>query len=274
MKFTLKVLSGNLFPINYNYPLSAILYKLLKFGSNDFAEFLHNIGFKQDGKTYKLFTFGLKFNDKVKANKTHLILSGDQISLLVSSPLVDSFLKSLIVGSFVNEKIQLISGGTNVLLQIEQIEMLPTPNFSKETKFYPISPLVIGTKKEVDGETKPYYFRYYDNINEIERVFNNNLINKYELVTHSKYVGENLVFSWDTDYINDRLKRNKRVTKLINNKIHGNEINIKANEIPFSLIGNTDLMKIGYECGFGSQNSLGFGLTEIREEREQILEDR
>jgi len=273
-KFTLKIVGEKLFPLNYNYALSAIIYKLLRFGSKEFSNFLHNVGFKLDGKTYKLFSFGIKFNDKVKANRNHLLLSDDKVFLYVTSPLVDDFLRNLVVGSLLNENIPLFTNGTKTLLKIEQIEVVPAPNFTDEMKFFPISPLVLGTKVEIDNELKTYYLRFDDDLNEIKRIFNSNLKNKYELINRSEYLGEDLDFNWDTDFINDRLQRNKNVTKLINNRIRGQIIKIKAIDIPFTLKGNIDLMKIGYETGFGSQNSLGCGLFEVRNIKNKIMEDK
>jgi CRISPR-associated endoribonuclease Cas6 len=269
----LKIVGEKQFPLNYNYPLSAIIYKLLRFGSKDFSSFLHDIGFKLDGKTYKLFSFGIKFNDKVRANRTHLLLSDDKVFLYVTSPLVDDFLKNLVVGSFLNENIPLFTNGTKTLLRIEQIELVPAPIFSDEMKFFPISPIVMGTKVEIGDKLKPYYLRYDDDLDEIKRIFNSNLRNKYELINGSEYLGEDLDFNWDTGFVNERLQRNKYVTKLINNRIRGKIIQIKAIDIPFTLKGNSDLIKIGYESGFGSQNSLGCGLFEVKSYK-NIMEDK
>ncbi|MBN2244972.1 MAG: CRISPR-associated endoribonuclease Cas6, partial [Candidatus Aminicenantes bacterium] len=40
-------------------------------------------------------------------------------------------------------------------------------------------------------------------------------------------------------------------------------INIKAFEAPFIIRANPELIKIGYQCGFGEKNSAGFGCVEI-----------
>jgi CRISPR-associated endoribonuclease Cas6 len=46
-------------------------------------------------------------------------------------------------------------------------------------------------------------------------------------------------------------------------KNHEHPIEIIANEIPFTLSGNSELIKVGYECGFGEKNSTGFGMVEL-----------
>ena len=52
IKLKLKSDSSSL-TYNYNYPLSVAIYKLLNFGSNEFAAFLHDKGYMLNGKAYK-----------------------------------------------------------------------------------------------------------------------------------------------------------------------------------------------------------------------------
>ncbi len=45
-------------PLNYQYPLSAWIYKVLENGDHDFSKFLHEHGYRHDSnKAFKLFTF-------------------------------------------------------------------------------------------------------------------------------------------------------------------------------------------------------------------------
>lgn len=45
---------GGKLPINYQYPLSAAIYRILSKGDREYARFLHEEGY---GKGYKFFTF-------------------------------------------------------------------------------------------------------------------------------------------------------------------------------------------------------------------------
>ena len=76
-------------PMNYQYPVSAWIYKVLARGDNQFSEFLHEQGFRMENqKTFKLFTFSnfmfpthsfgvIKGTDRMEifADKARLILS-------------------------------------------------------------------------------------------------------------------------------------------------------------------------------------------------------
>ncbi len=60
-------------PMNYQYPVSAWIYKVLARGDNQFSEFLHEQGFcMENQKTFKLFTFS---NFMFPTDKARQILS-------------------------------------------------------------------------------------------------------------------------------------------------------------------------------------------------------
>jgi CRISPR/Cas system endoribonuclease Cas6 (RAMP superfamily) len=44
-------------PLNYHYPLSAAIYRLLRFGSAEFSSFLHDTGCKSGDRTCKFFSY-------------------------------------------------------------------------------------------------------------------------------------------------------------------------------------------------------------------------
>lgn len=59
-KLTLQILShtlGRELPINYQYELSAAIYRILSRSDKDYSLWLHENGFIAGGKRFKLFTF-------------------------------------------------------------------------------------------------------------------------------------------------------------------------------------------------------------------------
>jgi len=64
-------------------------------------------------------------------------------------------------------------------------------------------------------------------------------------------------------------KRNNLVSKKVQDKLreesHSNSLDIKIPAImcPFVATGSLELIKFGYECGFGELNSAGFGMVRI-----------
>lgn len=248
--------------LNYNYPLSAAIYKLLKLGSAEFSEFLHSVGYKDSGKTYKLFTFALRFS-KFQIINNSIKLLEPKAELFISSPLIDNFIKNFVIGTFTEQKIEIIADDIKTSFSIEQMESLPEIQFSNKMKFVALSPLIISTKKEFNGNLKQYYFRYYDSIDEINRVLNVNLNNKYRILNNKDYKGDGVKIRWDKNYITLMEKKKKRLTKKITVKKGKTSIDLIGNQLPFEIEGDPVLIKVGYECGFCEKNGLGFGFVAL-----------
>ena len=264
MRMLLKLKAHNKYITpNYNYQLSSAIYNLLRLGSSEFAEFLHTTGYKQNKRTYKLFTFSLQF-DKISIEKGKIKLLSPRASLYIDSAITDDFITNFVLGSFGAQTIHLQFGKELVTFEIEQAETLPEPQFGETAKFKLLSPIVLSTMKDTEVSINTYYLRYNDDMEEINRILNQNLINKYELIHNSPYNGGAVKLSWDDEYIKRRKARGKRLTKKISVLKSGERpIEIVGNEIPFTLTGSPELMKVGYSCGFGEKNSMGFGMAEV-----------
>jgi CRISPR-associated endoribonuclease Cas6 len=66
-----------------------------------------------------------------------------------------------------------------------------------------------------------------------------------------------LKFEFDQNYIRKR-GGVERISKLVQFK----ETNIKAYQAPFRVSGSSELIELGWDCGFGNANSQGFGMVE------------
>ena len=101
----------NLLPLNYQYELSAWIYKVLHYGSPDFSRWLHDHGFLNDRKQFRLFTFS---NLAIPERK----VMGDRLS--------------------------------QVPFRVVAVEAMPEPEFRVTMTFTAISPLLISFKKPED----------------------------------------------------------------------------------------------------------------------------
>ncbi len=249
--------ADSLLPINYQYQLSSAIYKLLKFGSEEFAQFLHDRGYPLNGRAYKLFTFAMKF-ERFKIENDKIRLISPAAHLFVTSPLIDDFIKNFVIGTFEKQILEIISPLATTEFFIRQIETLPEPNFNDEMKFILLSPLVLSTKKEFNGALKQYYLRANDTA-DINRVLTNNLINKYAIVYNSKLKIDELNLTWDDTYLRTHPRTTKKITIDENGESPIDVIGLQA---PFTITGDQRLIKLGYECGFGEKNSMGFGMAD------------
>jgi CRISPR-associated endoribonuclease Cas6 len=257
--------NSKLFPFNYNYHFSSAIYKLLQFGSPEFSEFLHESGYKIEGKSYKLFTFALEFSKKPFIIDNMISLREQKIYLHISSPLISGFIENFVMGTLHKGLIDIQIENLKLALYINEVTSLAEPEIKSEVKIHLLSPMVLSAGYFENEKIKEKYLLHTDNINTVTSTLNKNLINKFQLIHNQKYEGDLLKFNWDQKYINDRSSKNQKVTRKISIIKSGlRPVEIKANMIPFYLDGNPELIKVGLDTGFGAKNSMGFGMGEIR----------
>lgn len=195
LKLKLKLVSTyNKVPINYNYNFSAAIYLLLKFGSEEFSRFLHDVGYKADGRKFKLFTFAVSYKS-IKLAGNDLELIEPYAYLYVSSPLIDTFINNFVLGTFHKQNIFINSNNESAKFEIEQVEAEPKRNFNTEEKFKLYSPLVCSTMTEKDGKLVQYYYRYDDK--GLAEGIKNNLIHKYKALHQQEPHVEFFEFEFD-----------------------------------------------------------------------------
>ncbi len=250
---SLQAQPGTVLPAHYNYPLSAAVYSLLRFGSNEFADFLHDIGFRLNGRSYKMFTFALRF-DQMRFEGNTIRMLAPHADLFISSPLVEEFINSVVLGTFEQQSIRI----GRAEFAVERIETLFVPQFGNREKFTLLSPIVLSTKRERDGKPHQYYLRPEDGA-DINRVLTNNLAHKYEILTGLPPVDAAVELIWDEQY----LARHERVTRRVTIEEGGRAIDIIGVHAPFMLQGAPELIQVGYECGFGEKNAMGFGMAKM-----------
>jgi CRISPR-associated endoribonuclease Cas6 len=248
--------------------LRSIIYDFLNAANYAFAEFLHNQGYKSySGKIFKLFVFSdLKCKIKCIKNNRLFIIS-DYVEWYISSP-IDDLIRYLVHGLFKKNNDIIID---NKKFIVENVEVLQVPSFKIQDNyavsyFKMMSPMVLSTKKKIDGKLKQYYYRFDENFS---TQLLNNLKEKYFTVTGKKNNCTDLFFEFDKDYIIYQLKNNRKLSKLRHiNKWNQktkrfDDIMVKGIFCPFKIKTDPELIRIGYECGFGEKNSTGFGMVDL-----------
>ena len=251
-------------PINYQYPLSAAIYKILYSASSEYADFLHEKGYiSEKGKPLKLFTFSYLSIPKVSFKNNMLLMYGaPPCALFVSSPLIEEFIQNFVVGLFSNQEIAIGNQQTVGRFVINQVESMAAPEFSDSENFKCLSPFVLSTMKMKNDRLMPHYYRPDDP--ELGEAIRGNLIQKYQTVYKKKPENDRLVFELDKDFVSRKGGLDK-VTKLITIKENNEkeQTKIKAIFSPFSLAGSAELMQIAWEAGIGNYCSQGFGMVDV-----------
>src|SRR5579872_3104178 len=204
-------------------------------------------------KRFKLFVFSTlrvpKSRRRVEGDR--LWLAPGPVEWLWGSPVEDFLLHSatglLTAGSAVRVG--------SVGLTIAEVQTLPSPALRPETRFTCLTPIVAGMARE-DGSTE--YLRPFEDVAFSEAV-RRNLRRKYELLYGGPPEDDRLKLTFDAGYL-------ARDAHGGTKKIRYKEIDVIGAFAPFVLAGSTELMRVGYDAGFGEKNGGGFGMAEVREE--------
>jgi CRISPR-associated endoribonuclease Cas6 len=280
-------------PINYNYFLTSLIYKIIHNSSEDYSAFLHDEGYKlgESKKGFKLFTYSMLKSKKIKIDGEKIIFLNSHVEWQISSPL-DNFIQHLVTGVFAEGQGIEIKPGLNSLSSlnvssrflIERVETLSKPEFKKTMRFTCLSPITVSKvtgsptlekggeggfygkaskdsprplreRVSVRGNTEKPRCHYLRPWEDgFSEAIKNNLIKKCNLVHGKDIEDSDFKIKIDTDYMN---KKSGKITKNINFK----GTNIIGFMSPFEVSGNPELIEIGYEAGFGEKGSMGFGMV-------------
>lgn len=235
-------------PLNYNHAVASLIYDTLGNASNDFAARLHDEGFHAGARRFKLFTFSRLKPRRSSVKDNRLVLEDPIITLQISSPVAE-FVEHFVTGLFQGDSFTI--AGAHFTLQ--QAETLPAPAFNERMSFRALSPITETTNEE--GQKHARYLNPADNWS---KIIQQNLIHKYQALYGHPPANECLLWTWDQAYIAEAEKRGRRLSVLTD--IRG--IKVRGWLAPFTVEGSLELIEMGYEAGFGSRNSMGFGMAE------------
>lgn len=227
-------------PFNYNHILSAIIYN--KIADLNFANELHS------SKSFKFFTFSQIYIPKRRIVKDGIIAKDGVISFYISSP-NDFLIKSLVDGFLEDSEISF----QNQKLTIQKIEALKTPEFSSKSEFKTLAPIIVRTKKEIDGELKIWDLAPSD---KFFKSLENNLIKKYIKFNNLTKTDKKINIYSDMNFV----KRKRISINKGNATTHH-----RAYMMDLILEGDLDLIEFAYDVGIGEKNSMGFGMVKLLE---------
>ena len=247
IKITCDIGEGIRLPINYNYFLTGTIYGFLGESDPEYAHFLHQDGYEVEDRRFKLFTFSqLMAKRKIQDDQIHF---RSPLTWCVSSSqqlFLENFAAALMQAGILQIE--------RHRLRVQNVEVLPPPRFGPQMTFLCLSPITMSTKRERDDRLSTHYCLPDDP--QFSELVRQNLIRKYEAVYQHPPREKSFAMTFDQAYID---KKKGRVTRLVDFK----GTKIRGVLAPFHVIGAPELIHIGYECGFGDKNSMGFGMVEV-----------
>ncbi|MFQ6059730.1 MAG: CRISPR-associated endoribonuclease Cas6, partial [Thermoplasmata archaeon] len=189
---------------------------------------------------YRHYCFSnLIFEDRVRHkkglmfNKAHFVLSSPE----------DSFLRAFTEGLLLYPEFKL--QGRRIC--VRSVEILPSIEFGERVRFVTLSPIILKTKRMVDGELKerelyPREGKWHENLH-------SNLVARFE-----DFYGrppEKDFF----EVIKIRSFKGKRI------KIAGDYR--RCSLLDFDVQASEELIRFAYDAGLGEKNAMGFGCVEV-----------
>ena len=248
LKIIIDVADRLTLPINYTPLLTGVIYRFLAESDAEYATFLHDEGYTAGAKRFKLFTFSqlMAKQRRITEGRIHF---GSTLAWYVSSP-VERFLSHFADTLLTRGRLSL---GRREL-QIKDVSIPRIPRFQTQMRFRCLSPIVMSTVRQRDGEQTTHYCLPDDP--KLSELIRQNLMRKHEAIYGQPPNEDALTFQFDQNYID---KKHGRVTRLVDFK----GTKIRSILAPFYVSGSVALIQTGYECGFGVKNSIGFGMAEV-----------
>ena len=234
-----KIDSPLVLPINYNYILQSALYDAMK-GRTNINDFIHDSGFENNNRTFKMFTFSM-LRGKYRIEDKKIIFYED-VSFEVRSK------ESVILR---NIKESLERNGITYINQHYDVQNINVYDYEVEAEEMMIrmrTPICVHETYMEEGTSKTRYYSPWDD--EFEKRINENFRNKYESYTMNKPESS---ISIEPVQVN---AKDKLVTKY-------KGIYISAWKGEYRLKGERKYLDFLYQVGLGEKNAQGFGMFDV-----------
>jgi CRISPR-associated endoribonuclease Cas6 len=250
---------NQLLTFNYQYPLSAWIYGIIRKGDKVFSDFLHEKGYTTDqGKNFKLFCFsGLRFPKGLakKSNKepAYMLINARKAWLDVSFYLPEQ-LEPFVAGLFKQQEAFIGDKKHVVKMQVKNVEMRKEPEFDADETYTCKTKTAVVLGENTDGAKHEQY------IIPVSPTYSG--LMKNSMIDKCKSVGMKNVKADDINFEVQKVK-----TKPVLQRIKAGteqETKVKGFYYEFNLQAPTEVMKLLYSTGIGSMNSLGFGMWEVK----------
>lgn len=227
-------------PIHYNHIAQAAIYNSI---DAELAAFLHEKGFLDGKRTFKMFAFSLLRGLFAIDKSQNSIKFTNEIQLTVSSP-VDEFCQSLVNTLLTRGYIRLGESEAAV----EKVYAQKFKVEKEEVPLWTLSPVVLySTLLRPDGRKYTCYFQPGEP--DYDRLLNSNLQKKYKAL-----------FGTEPPAGEVRAKAlGRQRMHIINYK----GIIIKGYSGKLLLTGPIPLLQLAVDAGLGGKNAQGFGCVEI-----------
>ncbi len=240
-------------PMNYQYYLSAWIYKVIGQADPEFSNFLHSQGYSNGHKSFKLFGYSpLSFGKPVLWKEKSLFeIQENQLSVNISFCLSEAAEK-FIIGLFNNQQLYIGDRFNGLDLQVSSVERLPENIHAETASYRALSPVVVSVLPE--GKKYPDYLNPENE--SYEALLRQNLVNKFNSIPGNVPIETISPFRFG-------LQSSPR-SKLVTIKPYTPEQSkVRGFVFEFTLTCPVKIHHLILAAGIGEKNSMGCGWVEV-----------
>lgn len=240
-------------PMDYQYYISAWIYKVLKQADAEFASFLHEKGYGQsETKLYKLFCFSrLNFGKpKLWKEKKLFEIAAHEIRLQISFD-VNEAATNFIKGLFMQQEFYLGDKFNGIDFKVSNVAALPEPDFNETMNYRLQTPWVVSYKTDTDKH--PQYLSPKDEM--FKTLAIKHLVEKHNNTRSEKNI--------HTEQIKLELESNFKRAGFVMKPGTKEQSRIVGNLFEFELSAPAAVQQMIWNAGVCEKSSSGFGWVEV-----------
>ncbi|WP_338395081.1 CRISPR-associated endoribonuclease Cas6 [Fulvitalea axinellae] len=244
--------------MDYQYGLSAWVYRILRTADAEFSRFLHDTGYQDGNKAFKFFTISELDLGAIRVWKDRKLfeLKGDTFSFRIGF-LIDRAYTEFVKGLFQRREGFIGDRFNGLDFEVQGVEALPAPVFGRTVRYRTLSPVFLSAKRP-DGSVQHLHPGEHADV--YAEHFLNNLREKRKVLRLHGEGGD----------ISDReeswvfcLIQAERVRLVKVKPMEATATKKRACHMEFELTAPEDVHALAYDAGFGSENSWGCGMAEV-----------
>ena len=259
INFTLEGKAPFTLPASYQSEFSAWIHKMLHFENDEFNKWLKKKAYTDSSGEYHMYTFSDVVFPGHKNQNDKILVEGNKADMIISF-YADPEIESLLYPIFEKQEFKVGDMQGKVAFKVEKIEKIEEPDLSKggSYTFRCISPMLVSENNKVDG---PFHS---PDQKDFDKIFFKSLMFKYANLVKFMAIdpGKGLPNLKELEF---KLigKPRPKIVKIKSDTPH--QKSVKGFVFDFNLKAPEELLKIGYNGGFGDFNHLGFGCCELKQ---------
>lgn len=239
-------------PINYQYPLQCVVYRILSKSDVEFTTHLHDRGYqhKDGGKIFKLFTFSnlIVPNFGIDKERERLIIKSNMVYLYISfQPEKD--MQMFIQGIFAQQSFHIFDQLSDAEFIIREVQVMKPLEYTAVDTFRTLSPICISLRNDRGymDYLRPDHPLY-------ETGILTGLLSRYKVIYGKDFEGE--------AYCRLNLLEEPKSTLVSIKTGSPKGSRVRGFRYKFQIALPEPLMQIAWESGLGEKGSMGFGMIE------------